>query len=439
MCGVVLRGHCLYVEITRWERGMDSRKKGYLRAQTESIREFTVKGLEPELNRLMEKHRGDIGKQTTRWDVTRRALRAGVDVELTTQQSRIWDAAREKHMTSELDGRKHLRRREVEMEREARRRYATALKEQADALSQLRVQLFEWRQKESLWYQHEQGKRRAVVEQRLKEMHARLVRERDMAMRLLFRGQAVVIKVRLADQIAWGEMAALVRDNTVADAVAEAASHLARRRDTTIDASICHIQKIAVVWEGKEAQAASTHRASLKAAHLIASAKIRALRAEWVDKYVAVLEMAGVLREQHCALLATEAAAQHHHHYVEIGATEPRNEVKSHAENLADSHLKQRRVKAATLDALDSSIAASLAAYDAATAGLQRIDACHRFALAQCREAHQRFLTSKDEDVKLEFKNHNRAAEETHDALDLEQVRHSHLGKLAASYRRLRP
>ena len=49
---------------------MNSRKKGYLRAQTESIREFTVKGLEPELNRLMEKHRGDIGKQTTRWDVT---------------------------------------------------------------------------------------------------------------------------------------------------------------------------------------------------------------------------------------------------------------------------------------------------------------------------------------------------------------------------------
>ena len=115
---------------------------------------MTVKGLEPELKRLMAKHRDDLGKQKAGWCTSKKVLHANLDTELSKQQATLWETASGEHPADEVKERALLRHYEVEIEREARNQYTATVKEQTSSSSQLRAELKEHRRHETLRCQH---------------------------------------------------------------------------------------------------------------------------------------------------------------------------------------------------------------------------------------------------------------------------------------------
>ena len=400
---------------------------------------MTVKGLEPELKRLMAKHRDDLGKQIAGWCTSKKVLHADLDTELSKQQATLWETASGERPADEVKERALLRHYEVEIEREARKQYTATVKEQTNSSSQLRAELKEHRRHETLRCQHKQQDLQILANQRLTEVHGRLAHERGRSMHLLNQGRSVVKEARLADQAIWSKLTSLFRERAVAAAVGEATRNLARQRDITIDASIYEIQKLAFATEAEEAQAANTRCTSLKEAHIVTITELRMQRAEWADRHCSTLKTTATLRECRRGLLADEADSQHHYHRTEARAAKPRYSATCCANILKSIQLEQSQAQTKAKYILDSSVSASEAAYDAAIVCLQQTAAGHSHALTQRDQFHQALLSSKDEGVKVEFSTEDRKLMQIENAVKLEQVRHNQLQKILAGYTRDEP
>ena len=197
---------------------------------------------------------------------------------------------------------------------------------------------------------------------------------------------------------------------------------------------IRQVQGPALVWETDKVHAADKVHASLKVAHLVATSGLRTKRAEWVDRHVITLHENKALYEQLGKLRATGAMAENQHRDTEVYVAKPRNDAKNHASNVEGGLIKLRHAHTIVINDLKNVCTAAATASHTIATELQRIATGLNCAQAQSGESHQNTLKTRDDEVKLEFRASASEMIQIKCALELEQVRYAHLGKILANY-----
>ena len=417
----------------RWERGATHRRMECVRIQTENIRELTVKGLEPELKSLMEKHHSNLMQMCTGHEISGRALRTELHGKLSTRQSTLWEAAREKILARELEENMRVGESGAEMETDARDRYAVAVRERANESSQLRAELEEQRYSDALRCQH--GDLLALNNKHINATSARLAHDRNIVMRLLSHGRSVVGEARLSDQTTWSSYITAQCNAFVEATILETTADFERQRDMTIDATIHQVQRSALAWERDRTQAVDAECMRQRSIHLVAVAALRTERTEWVNRHLTALQNAQIMREELTRLRVNESRKRQDRTEAEIRTEGPRLQGKDHAHVLASKYLVHKSAQASILDDLHHSHVAADAAAVTVTARLEQASDAQNRAKLRLAKQHQSALAAKDEEVKSQFQAIAGEILEIEDVLDVEHVRHSHLGYLATTYR----
>ncbi len=89
---------------------MPHRRANYILSKTRSIRNLTVKGLEPELDQLMEAHQSDLVKLHAAKVAIRRRISVALDGELLQRRLVLVDVVRRQHARSEYQERTRVER-----------------------------------------------------------------------------------------------------------------------------------------------------------------------------------------------------------------------------------------------------------------------------------------------------------------------------------------
>ena len=89
---------------------MPHRRANYILSKTRSIRNLTVKGLEPELDQLMEAHQSDLVKLHAAKVAIRRRISVALDGELLQRRLILVDVVRRQHARSEYQERTRVER-----------------------------------------------------------------------------------------------------------------------------------------------------------------------------------------------------------------------------------------------------------------------------------------------------------------------------------------
>ena len=89
---------------------MPHRRANYILSKTRSIRNLTVKGLEPELDQLMEAHQSDLVKLHAAKVAIRRRISVALDGELLQRRLILVDVVRRQHARSEYQERSRVER-----------------------------------------------------------------------------------------------------------------------------------------------------------------------------------------------------------------------------------------------------------------------------------------------------------------------------------------
>lgn len=413
---------------------MAHRKVEHIRTQTESMRDVTVRGLVPELERLMKRHRGDLGKLRAGRVAAGQTLYMELKANYSKQQVGVWNMVRGGHVAGEVKERTRLEWCEIEMEREAREQYTRAIKDRAKASSRLHADLEEQHHKGTMWCQRKLKNVRNRANGHFRTTCGQLVRKRNLVHYLLGRGRCVVADARRVDRIVSRKTATLQSNLALAENVSVKTTGLAHFRDSAIDAMIHQIQGFALAWEASETRNADAQQGGLKGSHLVAVATIRTQRANWVERHVATLRENQGLRAQLCALKRAEAPTQWHHNHVQSRAVKPRSQAKCHAKHAHDICLKRRHAYDTILKNLNCVCIAAQTASNAATIDLQYLVALHNRSQTRVGNVYQKMLTERDGGVKLNLYIHANEIAQMKNELEIEQSRHTHLKRLLASY-----
>lgn len=415
----------------RWTRGAAHRRMEYVQSQTESIRVRTVKGLEPELERLVETHRCDIEERHAGRDASEEIMLSELAANFLRKRARIREVAHG-NKTGEIGDK--IRGRELELKREAQQQYTSAIKGRSFLTSRVRTGFQEQWHQDTARCQRERGEMQAKADQYFAAARKQLQKQFGLVQELLICAQNAVTSVRLSDQTSWMKVTSAQFHVAVATAVAITTADLARRRDFIIDTTIRQVQVPTLVWEAGKVFAADKRKASLKLTHLVAASALRTQRAEWVDMHVITLHENQFLYEQLGKLRTAEVAAKKKRNVAKEYVAKPRNYAKVHASNIKDSHLKRRLKQVTVITSFKNMCAAAATASHAIATELQCIDNAHNCAQMQFGKSHQNALKIRDDEVKLKFHASAKNMVQIKCTLELERVRHTHLGKILVNY-----
>ncbi|KAJ1463283.1 hypothetical protein M885DRAFT_504914 [Pelagophyceae sp. CCMP2097] len=417
-----------------WDRGASARRKAYLAAQTEQIRELTVKGLEPEIERLMEKQKLDMAEleQQKRWA----AALMRRELEETQQRARelLRDGLRGKHADAEGDERRGVADRLCEAEAARRAAYAAAVERSAEAAGRLRRDLEQRRANEARGAAADAAAARQHAEERLQALQDRHVAERRETLKLLQAAQVAVSMARADDLGAARSSATEDHDRLLEDDVSAAAAAAAAQRDAAIDAQIRDSEKRALA---KERDVRSSHEAlksELRHAHVDAFAALRKRRSEWVDGRVEALREIEALRTNEAAAVQRLAAAAHARGTAEAACAGPRRAAARAAADVDAALADVRGGHAAAAAALADSLAAAAAAAAAVQAAARRQRAAHQAAVDAAAARHERSLAARDAQVTKVLAALSSETAQIRDALELEGIKYEHRCKLLRGY-----
>ena len=285
----------------------------WLSEQTREIREMTVKGLEPEIARLLEKHKIDCAEEERS---KREAERAMIrEMSEKHEKARIEQQGRLRGRWAGLEQteREEFERESRTLQEEHARRLRAAQHGLADERESFRHTLADELQRLRERHDATLADARAQEATRTAEVRRTHAQERQAAIEQ----QRVDEKQRQTqvegDKEAWlAESRRAARERARAR-VAERSSELCRERDMTIEREIRSLQAERLAREREVQLPVTERKRSAQQDHLHSLQALKAKRAEWVEKHVAAMATQQKTRES-IARLNERIAEAHESH-----------------------------------------------------------------------------------------------------------------------------
>ena len=419
-----------------WEEGAPARREKWLQQQTREIRELTVKGLEPEIQRLLEKHKHDCAEEERAKREAELALvnelaeeldKAKVDQE--TRARARWAALdaeecesfeRQCHALQEEHSRRlRAAQQALTDEREARQReFALELQrlrqDQDDALADARA--------------HE-ATRHAELCRKLDDERAKAVQQREA--RSADEGARAD-----AENEAWLSEQRRLAHERAREHVAECCDRLAAERDAAIEREIRKLQSERTEMERDLRSPHLEEKRAAQQAHLQQLQALKAKRAGWVEKHVAAMAQQQQTREMTAQLAEQIAEAEAALKAAQAELAEATLENEAEGARLAESEHDLEREDEEALSSLVARRDELQQQLETEHASLDEANEAHAAAIDEKRAAHEKTLSSLQESVRSRVAEKEQELQAVRDALETEQLRSEHIERLRQKYTR---
>mmetsp|Transcript_12925 Transcript_12925/g.39885 ORF Transcript_12925/g.39885 Transcript_12925/m.39885 type:complete len:536 (+) Transcript_12925:47-1654(+) len=404
-----------------WDCQAASRRRRYLQVQTESARQLTVRGLEPELQQLMQKHKFDRKERHARRNGTWNAKHSEMKSKLAARRITSCQTLQSRHAEGELD--EKTRHQKIMNQLEERARYGYTTQEQFTCTRQLSREPQRDFHRYAAKYQHEHGRLHATTKNHIDTRRARLCDVQNFSRESLGLGCRVVRSARSTDRMVCFKMARAQIDANMISIVAATKAKLRRQRNANIDILIRRDQARALEWEQNKSHTKSsgpghTHRTTV--------ATLQSERGLWAEKNITRLRETQLLANHLSILRAIKAATDRHRQALTLNVAHlpkfcaTKNECAS------------RNI---TLWLLDDECVAADVTGNSVTIAIQHLVTSYRSTKSQHIVSHQEILTSKNDEVRCELCTNASSLEQIAGEVALERVRLAHLGKLVTCYR----
>ena len=421
----------------QFDRGAAERRKKHLEAETQAIRAMTVKGLEPEVRRLVDAHADEMKKVEKEFE--RELDKMEIDAEIALRK--LIDEKRfifnEKRSEAEEKERRASDERLELLEKRHRESYQRGVQKRAEATATLRSEFardLQRKQRESEIFVEQ---KRRGGEDKLHQVAGRMMQETQSLKELWQRAQSVVAAVQSDEDQLLEEDARREHEILVEEVARVEILKLREKRDRTIDERIRSIQERDFKREEAEKDQEASLRADLKAKHLEAAATSRAQRTEWVNQRAEALTQAKFLRDRLDHLKDRERTLKKEISRKEHELAPSRAKVETRRRQHEASLKKTQDAHAQTIAHVRADLVAATVALEAKKAQARRDDhrrQRHRDDLRATRDAT---LADRDAQVKSDLQALDHEILNIKEAIHLEQLRHTHLTKLLKNYSRV--
>lgn len=415
---------------------MSCRRREYVRAQTASIRQVTVIGLEPEVQRLIQKQKRDTIAQRTAQDLAWSAIRTKLSGKLFDQQVALRETMSRVHAQRDFNENIRIGQSITALQCEFQHRCTITSRAQSGRIEKLQAELQKKLHLDSAKFQRMHQNLCVTKRDRLRTRRDQLACVRDTVYQLQCFGSRIVAEARNSDHAVWIQ-ATISHVNTISkESFSVRTEEVLRRRDTTIGNIIHHDQALTHTWELGIMHAADAYETSCKDYHCAIIARLQIQRTNWIKHTKILIREIQSLNQEVCALKAIGDKTKNRWHDMEMALAKPSYEAGSHAYKLLCTQTSRQQTHAQELYLLDDKCAAAELPIKAITTNIRRLVATYDFLQGQHHEFHQRALISKNKAVQCHLRDNANRLVRIVDKIGLETVRHNHLTKMLASYTR---
>ena len=408
---------------------MPHRRANYILSKTRSIRNLTVKGLEPELDQLMEAHQSDLVKLHAAKVAIRRRISVALDGELLQRRLILVDVVRRQHARSEYQERTRVERcMKLEQGLCGWRRHTANDLATTSSMSNpvLGVQT-----KTTLICERVH----AELVKLLNARRAQQNRARTLMHLLLGKGQSYVADVRISDHITCISNTAKMCEVNLNETITADTEKLVVLRDSAIDALIHRAEASTFSWEHNEIRLTNTFSSILTASHELATTDLQACCSQWTRRISAMLLELQTFHTKLQALCTAQVTAQLRYDRARSQATGPCESAMHKSKIMKASNTQRNDTYATLLGDLDGEYEAAEAAKDATTVNLENIRAVHTSTQEGCFRVHENTLAARNEEVKRSLSTNTEKMAKLELATQIELARYAHLSKLIACYK----
>eukprot|EP00903_Cladosiphon_okamuranus_P008626 g8272.t1 len=417
-----------------WAQGEDLRRDKWMAKRTQEIRELTLKGLEPEIERIMDKHKADMEeierghhKEAQRLR-QQTALRA--DEALNEERARIRcrvEEARREAMGAISERREVLMdKHQADLER-VRKRAA------GEAETQRRWQEEELRRMEAV-SATDIARLRNEEHSRLQEMRLQHAEDIDKASRRKATTLASLARQAELDREDWARRAKDVASAGGEEALRSEKQRLARERDKKVEAAIRRIQRERLDFEETSKAEAEEESRRLEESHAHSKRQLAEKQGQWEERHAECTETLHSLVEtrrelalKHQELSAEKgllsSKAQRAEAAIKEGASAARDDearvLKDQQELMAESRLRRAELEH------------KIQSHEKESAGMQ---ARNRSESSRLREEHDERLESLHKEVKEKVASQDEDISSLREAVHTESLRAEHASKMLAKY-----
>mmetsp|Transcript_30915 Transcript_30915/g.95676 ORF Transcript_30915/g.95676 Transcript_30915/m.95676 type:complete len:473 (+) Transcript_30915:366-1784(+) len=402
----------------RWERDLKCRQVRYLESKTQAIRNLTVKGLEPELKRLMDLHYGDITDlRNARADVITK-MGFEQDAKLSRWQLALARTISKEHRASEHQEFMSLEERIVHVKN------VSTLGKNVPAKAS----------KRSSFNQPNYDQAQTKLAEELDFEHKQLFDVLTSTQLSLACGQDSVSQARMADRVLCTALATVTCKADLNNILAAVMADLASCRDSAIDNLIFKVQASTLAWEDNETHLIRLLSSKLKESHLATTAGLRVFLRRWFDRTTTVTSGLQQLQGRLRALRTIHAAIELSYRDVLCFAIQPHQEGQQNSKRHKANASERRFYHLHFLRRLDHEYEAAETARSAITIELDTVVTTHAHGLTQCAEVHQQLLAVRNREVRFGMDAKTKDEAGLKQAVDLELVRNAHLSKVISCY-----
>ncbi|CAM9129976.1 unnamed protein product, partial [Scytosiphon promiscuus] len=417
-----------------WAKGEELRKDTWMAKRTQEIRELTLKGLEPEIERIMDKHKAGMEEierghhQAAQRLRQRTFLRA--DETLSEERARV-------------RGRVEQARREA-MEAVAERRQALADKHQAD-LERVRKRAAGEAEVQRRWQEEEMRRAEGVLvadvtrlrneeHSRLQEMRLRHAEDIDKASRRTVATLASLKRQAELDRDDWARRAKEGAFEGGEEALRLEKQRLLKERDKKIDTAIRRLQRERLEHEETCKAEADDEACRLDESHAKGKRQLVEKQTQWEGRHAECTDALHSLIEtrRELALKSRELTAQQGLVSLRLqkaesanteGANAARDEearvLKEHQELMSEVRLRRAELEQTIKD------------FEAESTGTQ---ARNRSESARLRDEHDERLEALHKEVKEKVASQDDDISSLREAVHTEGLRADHASKMLAKY-----
>ncbi|CAM9546463.1 unnamed protein product [Ectocarpus sp. 4 AP-2014] len=417
-----------------WAQGEDARREKWMAKRTQEIRELTLKGLEPEIERIMDKHKAEM--EEIERGHHREAQRFRKQASLRAEEALSEERAR-------VRGRVEQARRQA-METIGERRQALVDKHQAD-LERLRKRAAEEAETQRRWQEEEMRRMEGVCvtdltrlrneeHSRLQEMRLQHAGDVDKATRRRAATLASLTRQAELDREDWARRAKEGASALGEEALRSEKQRLLKDRDKRIDAAIRRIQRERIENEETSKAEAEEEARVQEESHAQAKRLLAEKQGQWEERHSectdALHSLVDTRRE--LALKSRELTAEQGILSLRVqkaeaankeGASAARDEearvLKEHQELMSESRLRRAELEQKIKD------------HEAESAGMQARD---RSESSRLREEHDERLEALHKEVKEKVASQDEDISSLREAVHTESLRAEHASKMLAKY-----
>ncbi|CAN0010056.1 unnamed protein product, partial [Pylaiella littoralis] len=419
-----------------WAQGEDLRREKWMARQTKEIRELTLKGLEPEIERIMDKHKTDM--EDIERGHHREAQRLRQQTSLRVDEALSEERARVRCRVEQA------RREAMEAISEAGRRQALTDKHQAD-LERARKRAAGEAETQRRWQEEEMRRMEGVSaaditrlrneeHSRLQEMRLKHAEDVDKASRRRVATLASLTRQAELDREDWARRAKEGASAGGEESLRVENQRLLKERNNKLDAAVRRIRRDRIEHEEASQAEAEKEERRVNESHARAKRLLAEKLEQWeqrhaecTDALYSLVETRRELALKSRELTAEEGLLSLRARKVETsnkdGASAARDEearnLKEHQELMSESRLRRAELEQKIKDC------------NAETAGMQ---ARSRSESSRLREEQDELLEALHKEVQAKVASQDEDISSLREAVHTESLRADHASKMLAKY-----